>query len=240
LNILITGYSSFISKHIQAYFRGKIGFTMTGITRDEYYQTGLLEWYLENSDVVLHLAGVSRSSSEELVFSQNQKINMRLYDALIKSNSKVSLIFASSTHISRKTGYGKAKKYAGNLFLEWAKKDSHVAINLILPNLFGPYAKIGHTSVVANFCSALAIGQEPIIIKNTKISLLFAPKIAPIIEQVILKPSTGNLTIPGKKIFVTELLEKIRSIATDYEKSTIIPESDSFDGELLITYLYYR
>ena len=84
-----------------------------------------------------------------------QKLCLR---ALVSNNFKGSLIYSSSLQIYNDSVYGKSKK-AGEIFTEAASNGRFSFINLILPNIFGPFGKPNYNSFISTFSDRLIRGN---------------------------------------------------------------------------------
>lgn len=235
--VIITGYSSFLAKHIREALSQSDNYTIAGVTKAQF-EPDVLARLLPSSDIVIHLAGVSRLATDSAVYATNIAINTLLLDALKTTDSRPRIIFISSTHETSQTGYGRSKHEGCKAFMQWASQQGASALAVVAPNLFGPFARVGYTSVVANFCDAIAEDSRAKIIDDTLMTLLYAPRFAQQLQEMIASNAEGKVRVPGHQIYVSDLLVTLERLSQDYQNNSSVPV-DLFERELLITYLYY-
>jgi hypothetical protein len=237
--ILVTGSKGFIAKHIKEFYRSRQDIQVVGIDRDEFYKKNVWEDKLKNCDFIFHLAGVCKAKDDEAVYKQNMIINHYLLSMLTPLETKPSIVFLSSTHVEKKTGYGLSKKHAGDLFVKYAKENNVMSLNVITPNVFGPYANINYTSVVANFCDSLILTYKPVITNGAFVSLLYVKDLLECIDKSI-SNKTGFLYPKGVTIEVSALYQLLQKLSLTYESSGRFECDSRFEFDLLTTYLSYR
>ena len=230
MNLLITGENGFIGKNLVNVISLDNNFRIFYLSR---YNNCIFPFLPEKIDFVIHLASVHRIIPEHLVYDENEKINKHLMNVLEEYNFKPNILFTSSIHENKDTFYGKSKRdssrYLKNICDSWNKK----FVKLVFPNIFGPYAKAYHTSVVSNFCNDI-IENKKSIINNVDLELLY-------IDSVI----DAILNFESKKIFKTqivnlhELHNRIKSLYQQHQQNTKITLNDNLDRQLFITLKSY-
>lgn len=151
--IVVTGAAGFIGKNLMLFIKGSTVHPVFGVDRS----TDLTKFFAENKiDVIVHLAGVNRSSSRD-AFSDNASYLREVLEAAESCNKHPCIIYASSTQAALENLYGSSKLATEELLREYSKLGGR-AIILRLPNIFGKFARPNYNSVVATFCTQLVLG----------------------------------------------------------------------------------
>ncbi len=140
LKIGITGQSGFVGTHLY----NTIGlypeeFEKVPFHKHYFSNTALLNEFVAQCDVIVHLAAMNRHFDPQVIFNTNIELTQKLVVALESSKSKAHLIFASSTQEERDNEYGKSKKECRKLLYNWSQKSGGKFTGLIIPNVFGPF-----------------------------------------------------------------------------------------------------
>lgn len=245
IRIGITGQSGFVGtnlcKSLQC-FPGK--YQLIPFEDNFFCVDNLLNEFVRQCDVVIHLAAVMRSPIEGEVY----RINVELVEKLIRSmnNSNVTpcVLFSSSIQDTNESEYGKSKKYGITLLKEWACAHSSKFVAMRFPNLFGPYAKPNYSSFVATFCYKLSHDETPFVIQDNDIPLIYIGNIIKYIIKIIDnismcgKCSIVNFT-PDKIVKVTDVLRLLESFRQTTKDGIEPIFSDEFERNLYNTYRSY-
>ncbi len=227
-----------IGWRLRAFLNGQAGVTVKVANRSTFADPNALDDFVRSCDAIVHLAGMNRGDSVEL-----ETVNIRLAEDLVKScerqKSQAHIIFSSSTHIYKEGSYGRSKRICAEHFRQWAKKSGGEFSNMILPHVFGECGKPFYNSVVSTFCHQLAQGEAPQIIDDSPLELAHAQTVAEIIYDLLLTKKTGDITVEGVPMMVSELLEKLRAMADSYEAHIIPDLRDRLDLALFNTYRSY-
>ena len=149
--ILVTGSTGFIGKNLIERFTGHYEFLpYLRETSDEE-----LSHLVEQADMVIHLAGVSRPQDPKEFYEGNSDLTKKLIDALIAQNKTIPLFYVSSIHADMDNDFGKSKRLAEDTVLGYGSTGAPIYI-MRLTNTFGKYAKPNAHSVVATFCYNIA------------------------------------------------------------------------------------
>ena len=108
----ITGTNGFIGQHLFNTLLLNENITLVPFHRDFFENESKLDNFINNCDVVVHLAGLNRSNDEEVIFNVNTNITSAIISSLERTNSKPHIIFASSSQEYMNNVYGKSKKIA--------------------------------------------------------------------------------------------------------------------------------
>jgi len=250
IKVGITGQGGFIGYHLYH----TLGFSPTKFERinfkREYFNNiNKLKNFVESCDIVIHLAALIRHKDSNIIENNNIELVNKLLHACDLAESKPKLFFASSTQEDLNTPYGISKKMASALFKDWSNKNNSVSKALIIPNVFGPFCKPFHNSVIATFCHQLVSNEEPKIEVDKELNLIFVNDLAVKIINCIDKAfDTNSIDISFSKINidytnskkVSDVLIKLKSFKELYLVDGIFPNlSNSFDRNLFNTFLCY-
>ena len=243
MRIGITGQNGFIGYHLTQTIKYKhSNYTLVPFQRALFEQEDYLSTFVSSCDVIVHLAGVNRAETHEEVYDANIKLNTVLKKALINTNFKGHLLFASSSQEKGDSIYGKAKKES-RLFLEETINSLGAKFTgLIIPNVFGPFCKPNYNSFVATFCSKILNDESPEVIQDSNIPLLYVGNLINQIVEAIIKPKKSILTIqPDIEIKVTEVLSLLNSFKVCYFNNNTIPcLKNTFELEMFNTFRSYK
>jgi len=237
--ILVTGSNGFIGRNLCA--RLAIIPEHTVLTFDMDDAPATLEEAAVGADVVFHLAGVNRPTSEQEFQSGNVELTERLCRALRDSTRNPLLIFSSSIQANRHTPYGASKGAAEKLIESYRNDTNRRAIIYRLPNVFGKWCRPNYNSAVATFCHNIA-RDLPVTVSdpNHHVELVY---IDDVIDSWISATSggdAGNSSVvqPVYTQTLGALVDTIRSfrqIRTTLE----VPRLDELTKKLYATYLSY-
>ena len=242
----ITGQSGFIGWHLlqNIYFQKERYDVVTFY--DEYFKDPmLLGNFVNECDVLVHLAGVNRHESQEELYRLNLDLTESLLVALRKCNHKINLIFASSIQEKMDNLYGKSKLHSRKKFEDWAFETNNCFNVLIIPNVFGPFCRPQYNSVVATFCNKLALKESPEIKIETELRLIYVGSLVKKILSINDQNKPGEVEItPELTISVSSLLQKLQHFAAVYFDHGEIPELQSMPDinlfNTLRSYLNYE
>ena len=161
IRIGITGLSGFIGNHLSnniRYLNSK--YSLLDFEDSWFENTKMLDSFVEESDVIIHLAGINRHESEKFIYERNIELSNILIDSLNKSKTKTHLLFSSSIQEDKNNPYGKSKKISRENFSNWAYNSKNIFTGLLIPNLYGPFGKPNYNSVIATICSKLINNQS--------------------------------------------------------------------------------
>lgn len=240
--ILVTGSDGFIGKNLVVALQQLKDVQIRKF--DIHDSEALLEKYLNEADIVFHLAGVNRPKNEEEFQKGNTVFTKNIVDLLEKMKKKTRIVFSSSIQAKLRNPYGISKKKAEDILLAYAKKNEADVYVYRLPNVFGKWCRPDYNSVVATFCNNIARGEDIAISDNKKkIELVYIDDVVEEFTSLIDSPSRTSSrprTINRAfKITLGELAKKIRQFK-ELRKTLIVPDlSDDLTRFLCATYLSY-
>ena len=244
LSIGITGQSGFIGTHLY----NSLALYPKAFTRvpfeDEYFNDeNLLETFVKQCDVIIHLAALNRHPDPQVIYETNVRLVEQIISACDNTGSTPHIVFSSSTQEMNDNPYGESKKTGRELFKKWAKINNTKFSGLIIPNVYGPYGKPYFNSVVATFCHQLTHNETPQINIDAEVHLIYIQElIALIIDYILDKRNIiCNIKVPHTSIIiVSKLLEKLTKYYNEYYKKGYLPDvSNCFERNLFITFMSY-
>jgi UDP-2-acetamido-2,6-beta-L-arabino-hexul-4-ose reductase len=242
MRILVTGANGFVSKNLIAELNNRGYNDIFKCTRETTKEQ--LEQYTLECDFVFHLAGVNRPKDESEFKKGNLEFTSELLELLKKNKNKAPILFTSSIQAERDNLYGRSKKAAEDILLEYAKQTGGRVYIYRLTNLFGKWSKPNYNSVVSTYCYNVARGLD-IQINDPEYELNLG-YIDDVIEE-FLRALENNPTREGEfcivpvthKIKLAELAKLIYSFKQSRKDLSIPDMSDPFSKKLYSTYLSY-
>lgn len=242
MNILVTGARGFIGKNLIANLMQQKQYQIFECSRDT--KAELIIEYCKKADFIFHLAGVNRSKCKYDFMNTNLGFTEILLKTLKKYNNNCSIVFSSSVQAEINNLYGKSKKAAEDVLLEYAKITKNHVYIYRLPNVFGKWSRPDYNSVVATFCHNIANDIEiNIDDRSTSLNLAY---IDDVVKEMMLplekipKVQGGFCNIPVVYTVSLEQLAKCIKSFKNTRKNISIPNmSDNFIKKLYSTYLSY-
>jgi UDP-2-acetamido-2,6-beta-L-arabino-hexul-4-ose reductase len=242
LRIGITGQNGFIGYHLTQTIKYKLSdYILVPFQRALFEQEDYLSTFVSSCDVIVHLAGVNRAETHEEVYDANIKLNTVLKKALINTNFKGHLLFASSSQEKGDSIYGKAKKESRLFLEETINSLGGKFTGLIIPNIFGPFCKPNYNSFVATFCSKILNNETPEVIQDTNVPLLYVGNLVEKILAIIRSPKDSLFEIRHDlEVKVTEVLGLLNTFKDSYIGGNKIPSLQTpFEIQLFNTFRSY-
>ena len=239
----ITGQSGFLGTHLYNNL-GLIDqkYERVDFNKSYFSNESLLDEFVSQCDVIIHLAGMNRHPDPEVIYQTNIVLAKKLCESLFRTKSKVQIIFSSSSQEGNDNLYGKSKKEARAILENWAKQNGGLFVGLIIPNVFGPFGKPYYNSVVATFCHQLNYNEEPIINVDAEVKLIYVNELVQQIIQLIDNNVDQSELIVSHTAFskVTDILSILQSFKESYLQNNSIPAfSSSFELNLFNTFRSY-
>ena len=247
--ILITGANGFVGKNLY-YHLIENGYT--NIFRADIDTSKVeLEDYVINCDLIYNLAGVNRPK-DAIEFKNNSTYLENIINILIKNNKKTPIMLSSSIQSDLDNPYGRSKKEAENILIDYSKKQNAYCFIYKFPNIFGKWSKPNYNSAVATFCYNILRNLDIVINdKNAKLSLVYiddvVDELLKIADNFVIKCndkySIGKYYYNVDCVYdttvgyIADKIYSFRNSRTDY----FIPnmEPDSLDKKLYSTYLSF-
>ncbi|MFH1541077.1 MAG: NAD-dependent epimerase/dehydratase family protein [Elusimicrobiota bacterium] len=242
-NILVLGSDGFIGKNLFAELKRlpDIKINKFDIDSDDKQ----LEYYLKESDIVFHLAGVNRPQKIEEFETGNVVLTQTIIETLEKLKRNPSIVFTSSIQAELDNPYGISKRKAEDILIEYSKKSGAKIYICRFPNVFGKWCRPNYNSVVSTFCHNITRGLDiEISDVNKEIELIYIDDIVSEFMDIVLDKYYSNTNNYCKlkqtfNITLGKLAEKIYQMR-DVRKNLTVPDfSDEFTRCLYATYLSY-
>ncbi len=248
MKIGITGSNGFVGYHLTQFLKLNDKNRIVNFHREWFHASDLLDAFVRDCDVIVHLAGINRHESDEELYRLNVEMGQKLADSLARTGSSAHVIMSSSTQEERENPYGNSKKAARETLAHWASESNGQFTGLLIPNVFGPFGKPNYNSVVATFCHKIANGENPEIHVDGEIGLIYVLDLVKQISEIIDSPEkleresgvATQLISFTKKIKVSELLAQLKSIKEQYMDNYSFPSLvEEFDKALFNTFRCY-
>ncbi len=245
----ITGQAGFVGNHLYTTLSLDETVKLIPFKRSYFDDAQALEKFVAECDIIVHLAAMNRHDDMNVIYETNLQLVQSLTSACKNASVTPHIIFSSSSQEDRDNLYGKSKKEGKELFISWAAETGGKFSSLTIPNVFGPFGKPNYNSVVATFCHKVARGEEPKIIQDSEVGLIYINELVAIFIATI-KNEVAAETI-GKNSFevkikptstnkVSRILELLNQFKTDYMGNGIFPNlEDSFEKALFNTFRCY-
>lgn len=244
IRVGITGQSGFIGTHLY----NNLGLYPDKFKRipfeDDFFEnTSKLRDFVSNCDTIVHLAALNRHKDPMVIYETNILLVKKLINACEYTRSKPHIIFSSSTQEERDSQYGQSKREGRILLEKWAEKNNALFTGLIIPNVFGPFSRPYHNSVIATFCHQLTHNEIPKIDIDGELNLIYIDEL---IQEIIghiynrqITPTTYQVE-PRYKLTVSQLLNKLTDFKNKYLSNGVIPcIADSLERNLFNTFVCY-
>lgn len=243
LKIGITGQEGFVGQHLY----NTLGLFAEEFERIPYHidyfkDEEKLAAFVSQCDVVVHLAAMNRHNDPEVLYNTNINLVKQLIAALEKSNSKVHVLFSSSSQEERDNLYGKSKKEGRELLANWAAKADGKFTGLVIPNVFGPFGHPYYNSFIATFSHQLTHNEQPKIEEDGEVKLIYVGELVEVIlNEIRSRAGRPLFVIPHTSVNkVSEILTLLENYKGQYFLSGIIPQLNSkFELNLFNTFRCY-
>lgn len=117
------------------------------------------------AELVFHLAGVNRPRDEREFTEGNVELTRRLCEALESARSRAVVVLSSSTQAELDNPYGRSKKAAEEVVLDYHRRVGAPVYIYRFPNVFGKWSRPNYNTVVATFCHNISRGL-PVQVSN--------------------------------------------------------------------------
>ncbi|MDX1652428.1 MAG: NAD-dependent epimerase/dehydratase family protein [Brumimicrobium sp.] len=239
----ITGLNGFIGNHLNNKLKLlKEDFEMVKFDRSLFDAPTLLDEFVSQCDVIIHLAAINRNDDPTTLYETNITLAKSLLNSLERTGKKPHILISSSTQEEQENPYGRSKKEGRRIFSEWSKRAGAKFTGLIIPNVYGPFGRPFYNSVVATFCHQLACHETPVIKTDGMLKLIYVEELVDlIIDSIRTENNSHELKVPHTaEIKVSELLSVLSYFKNVYQDNGEIPElKNSFEKKLFNTYRCY-
>lgn len=239
MKVLITGAEGFIAKNLIEYLKIDNNTKLYLYSKND--SLSILEAYIKEVDFIFHLAGVNRPKNRDEFYVGNSGLTKIIVDILVKENKHTSILLSSSTQSELDNDYGKSKKEAEELLLNYSKKTSANIYIYKLENVFGKWSKPNYNSVIATWCYNITNDLEiQVNDKSVELKLVYIDDvIKSFIQKIELKSEEQYFQIDT---VYKKTLGEISNLLFDFKALKIIKENitDKFTNILYDTYNSYK
>jgi UDP-2-acetamido-2,6-beta-L-arabino-hexul-4-ose reductase len=239
----ITGQNGFLGYHLyQTVKLHKDEFRLIDFDRSFFDNEKVLDRFVSQCDVIVHLAALNRHNEPEIIYSTNTSLVIQLVSSLQRTQSKAHVIISSSTQEEHDNLYGKSKKEGRLAFSTWATEAEGTFTGLIIPNVYGPFGHPFYNSVVATFCHQIARTVTPKIEVDGQLKLIYVGEVVDAILEAIRSNDNSHEkvlehTAEAKVSEILTLLQKFKEVYQD--KGEFPALHNVFEYKLLNTYRCY-
>lgn len=249
IKVGITGQAGFVGYHLYTTLSLRDDIELIEFKRDYFETPNQLITFVSSCDTIVHLAAMNRHEDPQVIYDTNVALVKKLIAACETANKNPHIIFSSSSQEERDNLYGKSKKEGKNLFTEWANKGTGQFTSLTVPNVFGPFGKPNYNSVVATFCHKVANNEEPTILNDAEIGLIYINELVEKFIEAIEEKNRGNnlgtnaIEVPisaNHFVKVSKVLNLLKGYKEKYMENGVFPNlEDNFEKALFNTFRCY-
>ena len=238
----ITGMAGFVGSHLRDRLAREKEIDLLPYNDGFYDNRDAFIAFAKKADIIVHLAGVNRDEPG-VVYQKNVELMEKLLEYADAANRTPYIIFSSSTQIERDNEYGRGKKRAMELLEQWVCQRNASAVSMVIPNVFGDGGRPFYNSVIATFCYQVTRGQEPTIIQDGQMSMIYINDLIEEIYQLIKKPP-GCYRVEyirtRAEVKVSEALALLQKFKDAYYGSGMVPAIGSdFERDLYNVFITY-
>nr|WP_299381577.1 NAD-dependent epimerase/dehydratase family protein [Allomuricauda sp.] len=245
----ITGQAGFVGNHLYTTLSLREDVELIPFQRSFFDQPEALSNFVAQCDTVVHLAAMNRHEDANVIYNTNIKLVEDLISACNSVHTKPHIIFSSSSQEIKDNLYGKSKKEGKQKLVAWAQASGGKFTSLTIPNVFGPFGRPNYNSVVATFCHKVAHNEEPTIINDGEVGLIYINDLVQIfIDTIFGKQTSEKLSdnssevniAPQHFVKVSRILALLNKFKKDYMENGIFPSlEDHFEKSLFNTFRCY-
>ena len=245
IKVGITGNNGFIGSHLNNFLSTKLNeIELINFRRNYFDEDTKLQSFVSSCDIIIHAAAINRHEDEQFIYNTNITLTHKLINACKFTESRPKFIFCSSTQETKDNLYGKSKKDSKKDLEDWASENSGEVLSLIIPNVFGPFAKPNYNSFIATFSTQLINGENSKINCN-EVKLIYVNDLSKIIYNEIINKKAETIrsfNIPhtsSRK--VSEIYKLLKDYKLQYFDNGQLPKVhiNSFELDLFNTFRSY-
>jgi len=243
IKVGITGQDGFMGGHLYNFLGTKLEEVERVEFKRNYFENEeKLQEFVKSCDVIVHIAAMNRHENQQVIYDTNVDLVQKLVKACEATNTTPKIIFSSSTQEEKDNLYGKSKRDGRQYFETWAKNNGGSITSLIIPNVFGPFGNPFYNSFIATFSYQIIQGEQPIVINDSTVNLIYVNELSQMFYDEIIKQDTNKVqsyVIPhtsSKK--VSEILDLLKGFKVQYVDNGQVPKVDlnSFELDLFNTF----
>jgi UDP-2-acetamido-2,6-beta-L-arabino-hexul-4-ose reductase len=201
--------------------------------RETFADEAALRRFVEDSDAIIHLAGVNRAASDDEVVAGNAMLAASLGQALKSATRPRPLVYANSIKSLDGGPYGDAKAAAASALANAQAEVGGSFVDVLLPHLFGEFGRPFYNSAVTTFGHQLAVGETPVVDNDSTLELSHAQDSSAHLLELLSTERSGQHRLDGRKIQVSDALKMLKRHFERYiGQVTIPPFADRFEQQM--------
>jgi len=239
--VLVTGAKGFIGRNLILSLGRRPDIKMVSVDIGSP-ETELIKG-CDTCDVVFHLAGINRPLTEQEYETGNVGSLAAVLSGLEKRLRRPHIVLSSSAQALHDNPYGRSKRKAEELLVEYCRRTGSSASVFRLPGVFGRWCRPNYNSVVATFCHNIARGI-PIQISDSsrEIELVYVDDVVRVFIDLLTTNHEGVAfrdVAPVFKVKLGDLADRLLEYRKSRESLQVADLSDPFLRRLFGTYLSY-
>lgn len=236
----VTGAAGLLARHLLTWLKARGDVTTRVADRRTFADAAALDRFVAGCDAIVHLAGANRGDAET-IHATNVGLAAQLAAACRRAGARPHIVFANSIQAGGPTAYGQSKAEAARILADWAAEAGAAVTDLVLPHVFGEGGRPFYNSVVSTFCHQLAAETRPTLVSDGSVELLHALDVAGLVAGLIGSdaPAPVRLRPTGTTMGVSDLLQRLATMAADYGAGVIPDLRDPLTLRLFNTYRSY-
>lgn len=239
MKLLITGANGFLGQNLAEALQtaGNHELVLTDVGTDR----AVLARAAADCEFVFHLAGANRPKDEAEFMRGNRDALADTLGLLERAGNRAPVLLSSSTQAEKDNPYGKSKRAAEELLLEYGKRTGIPVYAFRFPNIFGKWSRPNYNSAVATFCYNIARGL-PIAVNgdDTKLSLIYVDdavtSMIAALDGTTEKDGDYCKASPAYETTLGEVVGLIRSFRTSRETLFLPQLPEGLPRKLYATY----
>ncbi|MBX7234912.1 MAG: NAD-dependent epimerase/dehydratase family protein [Caldilineales bacterium] len=248
MNILVTGSKGFIGSNLLVWLRKMPDYRVFEFNQKNTQEE--LTRSLNETDYIIHLAGINRPQSVDEFTTGNVDLTARICQHLIALGRPTPILLSSSIQVDLDNPYGVSKRQAEQVLADYAARSGAAVTIFRLSNVFGKWCRPNYNSVVATFCHNIA-HDLPITISDParEVPLVYVDDVVEAFLAEVRSQESGvrdqrsevryQEARPIYTVTLGRLAELIRSFRESHH-SLVVPDfSDPFVRKLYGTFLSY-
>ena len=238
MKVGITGARGFVGWHLRCYLATRNDVDEVRIAdRETFNNHNSLIDFVENLDIVVHLAGVNRAEADEII-NGNIEPAKKLVSILEETGSTPYIAYTSSTQVAAgaSSPYAEGKAGVSKVFEAWAQNSGGGFANYIVPHVFGEYGRPYYNSAVITFAHQIANNEAPSIHNDGQLELVHAQDLVQLIIENYSSQVKGDIRVKGRPTGVIEAAELLKELHKTYIEKGQFPDlSDPFRRSMFNT-----
>ena len=218
IKIGITGQAGFVGTHLY----NMAGLYPEQIERIPFEDAFFEDWYRLNGfvrrcDVIIHLAAMNRHPDPQVLYETNLRLVQQLITAMETEKVTPYVLFSSSTQEEQDNEYGRSKREGRALLEKWAERNGASFTGMVVPNVYGPFGRPGYNSFIATFCHKLTHGEQPEVLIDSNVRLIYVGSLCQYVLEKILRKAQHAQPVVERTEIPHDFEKKVSAILALFE-----------------------